>query len=110
VISELVTHLREMAPRATPFWWWDSVIDESSSALDLAAIRERGDFASDLLAYSDAALADPPSCDALVLELAEALPTALRRDLDRMVADPGRRRALLQAARERALDELTRRP
>ena len=108
VISDLLAHLRETAPQREPFWWWDRLIDDSSTPLDLGEISERGDFSADLLAYTDETLANEAACDALLAELGEALPTGLRRDLDLLIADPQRKRSLLEGSRLRALDELLR--
>ena len=43
----------------TPFLWWEDLRAETLPELDLLAIRNRGDFSSDVLRRSDELAADP---------------------------------------------------
>ncbi|MDF1597833.1 MAG: DNA repair exonuclease [Acidimicrobiia bacterium] len=52
-VEELLTELREESTGQDPFLWWESLRDRTTTAIDIDAIRERGDFSAELLALAD---------------------------------------------------------
>lgn len=51
--AELLQALRDDAPVETPFLWWDRVVIDTRSTVDLDALRGRNDFVADLLDLAD---------------------------------------------------------
>ncbi len=64
--------------------WLDSVEDRTRSAIDIDALRGRGDFAADLVEGVDSALATPDSVAGLIALYLDELP---RGELRRLVGD-----------------------
>ena len=104
-VSELLSSLRDGAP-AAPFCWWDSLKDETSSLLDLDEIRNRGDFASDLLAVTDELEADADLQVQLAESLVSGAPIVVAEVTRALLADPERRAQLLFRAGLLALDKV----
>jgi len=106
-LLHLRAELREAFVDATPFLWVESLVDRAAPALDLAAIRARGEFSAEVLVRAEGLAADPAELAAFgaardaplhtgqvgrqVSELpadaeAEILSEALARVLDRLEA------------------------
>lgn len=104
--TALLTRVREQAGETPPFCWWDELEDATAPALDLHAIRERGDFASDLLAQGDLLAADPAAARDAARVLSSGVPRAMQAEVEELLSDAGRRQNLLDEATLVALDAL----
>lgn len=104
VLGELLDDLRAMEPMTLPFTWWTALEDRTAAALDLEAIRARGDFTSELLAVGDELAADPEQRRQLAAGWFGDLPLDLRRLLERV--PEGVDTALWEDAAAMALDLL----
>ena len=107
IIDQLLTSLRERAPRQHPFCWWDSVRDDTSPTIDLDEVRRRGDFAADLLSVADEVMSEDSVAKELFAQLLR--PTSPSRFLevafDAIIVEDGERlTALLDHGRHIALD------
>lgn len=100
----LLQGLRDEAGQGSPFLWWEAVRDGTRPALDVDAVRRRGDFAAELLAVADELGADDATRRAFAEERLSALPAA---ELRRLVApgDPATAERWREAV-ELALDAL----
>ncbi|MCL1598881.1 MAG: DNA repair exonuclease [Actinomycetia bacterium] len=79
-IEELLTELREESTSQTPFLWWESLKNRTTRAIDIDAIRERGDFSAELLALADELAAESEDEDSFVDHVVGRLPiTKLER-------------------------------
>lgn len=105
-LDGLLAHLRGAAGGPARFCWWDALDDETAPEVDLAGIRDRGDFTSDLLALAESLAGDARLSAALAEELAATVPRSLAGDIARLVGDPVRLQRLLETATTIALDEL----
>ena len=106
-LIHLCAELRQAFVDATPFLWVESLVDRAAPALDLPAIRARGEFSAEVLLRAEELIADPAELTAFgaardaqlhagqvgrqVSELpadaeAEILSEALARVLDRLEA------------------------
>lgn len=72
-LAELRRQLRDDAAAREPFVWWDAIEDATLAALDLDAIRARGDFAAEVLARADALAREPERRDAFLAAALEPL-------------------------------------
>jgi len=72
-IGDLLTELRDTCAGRSPFVWIESVKDRARSALDLEALRRRGDFSAELLELADELTAAAGGRVAFVDEAAAAL-------------------------------------
>lgn len=72
----LVAALRDWSGSATPFVWWDAIVDHTRPGLDLDAIGVRGDFASEVLAMAQELAADPGRLEAFVARALSGLDAA----------------------------------
>ncbi|HLI15929.1 MAG TPA: DNA repair exonuclease [Acidimicrobiales bacterium] len=104
----LLDDLRALAPTATPFVWWDALVDETRPALDLDEVRRRNDFSADLLAIAQR-LADDRSPLAASTGLAASLPRALARRVE-AILEGATRRELVEEATLVALEAIEREP
>jgi DNA repair exonuclease SbcCD nuclease subunit len=100
--AELLADLRAGARVEEPFLWWESVIDETASAIDREALRERDDIRGALVRRVDALPGGP---DALPVDRPAGWFEKLERELARegLAPDPA---AELRAAEALALDLL----
>jgi exonuclease SbcD len=103
IVDQLLTSLRERAPKR-PFCWWDSIRDDTSPAMDLEEIRRRGDFAADLLGVADEVMSEGPVAKELLAQLRSDVPARLLEIFDAIVEDDERLAALLDHGRHIALD------
>ena len=78
--------------------------DRARSALDLEAIRARGDFSAELLTRAEALLADPDALDGFLAEHARPTDRRLRNLAEADAAETDR--ATMAAALDEALDRL----
>jgi len=76
-VEGLLSALRDGTEDREPFVWWDAVVDDSAPELDLAAIRQRGDFVADLLEIGESLALDDAMMSDLAAELAGEAPRAL---------------------------------
>jgi DNA repair exonuclease SbcCD nuclease subunit len=106
VTDELLTELRAATAERTPFCWWDRLIDETALGFDLAELRGRGDFASDLLAGAERLATDDATLSRLVAQLHAEAPRPLAGRLEELARDTDGLRTLFDHAVMRALDEL----
>lgn len=105
VAEDLLASLRDQGEAAGPFFWWDSLMDETSASIDRAALRGRGDFAGDLVELADTLLAGEGSA----LELLRAVgapPRAMRGAFEEALADETALRQLIEGAADLALEAL----
>ena len=65
-VGEVLQALRDETGEGAPFLFWESIRDETSTELDLDAIRRRGDFSSELLRFTDEVLGDETALAAFV--------------------------------------------
>jgi DNA repair exonuclease SbcCD nuclease subunit len=105
-LDDLLAALRDRSSTRVPFIWWDDLRDESASEIDLEAIRDRGDFAADLVAVSDEVFADLAQIGALLEQITADAPRALQRDLAALFEDGEWLTANAQKATLTALDAL----
>jgi exonuclease SbcD len=101
--EQLLTSLRERAPKR-PFCWWDSVRDDTNPIIDLEEIRRRGDFAADLLGVADQVMTEGPVAKELLAQLRADVPARLLDIFDAIVEDDDRLAALVHHGRQIALD------
>jgi len=89
MLDDLVSSLRDDAPSLDPFCWWDQLVDLTRPDLDLAALRDGGDFVADLVALADTLACEPagPSGDTARAALCEGLPAPLRQRAERLLDD-----------------------
>ncbi|MDA8292014.1 MAG: DNA repair exonuclease [Actinomycetota bacterium] len=106
-LEDLLEHLRSGTSRRAPFCWWDRVVDRSGAPVELADVRARRDFSSDLLAVADVLAVQPDAAASAARGLVESVPRALRAQVEAIVRDPGRFPELVEAAARLALDELS---
>jgi DNA repair exonuclease SbcCD nuclease subunit len=110
-VRALLADLRAGSSGVAPFAWWDAVEDATRAPAEQAAIRSRGDFASDLLAVGD-------SIGSHVAELAdllarcstETMPAGLRQLANELIRPDQVKGAVLEGALARALDLLEAEP
>jgi DNA repair exonuclease SbcCD nuclease subunit len=106
VLPSLLEELRERSVAQLPFLWWDALSDATRPQIDRDQIRERHDFAAQVVAEADALLADPIVLRHLLDELNRELP--LRRLPEALRQLPDEDLVPLMAAAETiALDLLT---
>lgn len=103
----LLHELRAVAPVGTPWLWWASVVDASGAPLDRAALLGRGDFLADVVGLAERLAEDDAGGALFALRAAEEpVPAALRELAHTLPEEAAERRALLDAALERALELL----
>ncbi len=73
--EHLITPVRTALASVTPTIWVDAIEDRTRPPFDVAALRGRGDFAADLVATADSALASPATRSDLIAPLFDDLPT-----------------------------------
>jgi hypothetical protein len=79
-VADLLGALRDGVSRDEPFVWWEHLVDATRPALDLDALRRRGDFPGELLQVADSLAADPAGLDAFARQHLAAVATpALER-------------------------------
>ncbi|MCL5948360.1 MAG: metallophosphoesterase [Actinobacteria bacterium] len=78
-LDETLQSLRDASGDYVPFLWWNQLHNETSPMLDLDKIRQRNDFASELLSLADDILEQEGSMTSLSNELLSDLP---RRKLE----------------------------
>ncbi|MNK66745.1 putative metallophosphoesterase YhaO [compost metagenome] len=104
-LSEILVELRRDGEQRDPLIAWEDLRNEAASPLDLALIRQRGDFSAELLRLHDDRLGDPERSDAF---LKAALSPLERFSSLLNEPDPDEAEALLREARILALDLLER--
>lgn len=67
-LVHLLTELRQSFTDRTPFLWVESLVDHAAAALDIEAIRARGEFSAEVLALADRLAADQDGLAAFVAE------------------------------------------
>lgn len=72
-VPGLLQELRDQRSVSTPFLWWDEIADNTRTALDRGAIRQRDDFAGMLARFGDALLLDPAAREDFAGGCTEAL-------------------------------------
>lgn len=65
-LSEILGELRRDGEQREPLIWWEDLRNEAASPLDMALIRQRGDFSAELLRLQDARLHDPERASAFL--------------------------------------------
>ncbi len=105
-VEDLLDAIREKTRRYQPFCWWDQIADASSSPFDIEEIRQRHDFAADLVATSEASATDPSANEEIVQELIANMPKQFRRDLEEVLSDQEFVTQLIANAQLRALDAI----
>jgi DNA repair exonuclease SbcCD nuclease subunit len=103
-VDELLRDLRDAAETDEPFLWWESIRRETQPDLDRSVIRQRGDFASELLRRSEDIRANPESTERFGAAKLDALPPSIVQFLSEDLN--GSHAALLQSAEDLALDML----
>jgi hypothetical protein len=103
IVDQLLTSLRERAPKR-PFCWWDSVGDDTSPTIDLDEIRRRGDFAADLLSFADEVMTEGPVAKEIFATLRGNVPPRLLEAFDAILEDDERLAVLMDHGRHIALD------
>jgi DNA repair exonuclease SbcCD nuclease subunit len=104
-LKDLLLALRDIAPSA-PFCWWDSIDDATSPALDLDDLRQRGDFAADLLQVADEVMSDGAASVAILEHLIDAAPNAIQERARSILKDEERLAILFERARLLAIDKV----
>lgn len=104
VVDELVRDLRDAAETERPFLWWESIRLETRPDLDRTAIRQRQDFSSELLRWSERVRADPGELARAAGESLNALSPSVVQYLPEFLADSTT--DVLQLAEDMALDLL----
>jgi hypothetical protein len=87
-VAELLGALRDGVPRDEPFVWWEHLVDATRPALDLDALRRRGDFPGELLQVADSLAADPAGLDAFARQHLAAVATPALERLTGPLEDP----------------------
>jgi predicted phosphodiesterase len=72
-VEALTAELRELFAGDAPFLFWERLRDTTRPALDRDALRERDDFAGELLRFADALRTDPARLRALAARHLEAV-------------------------------------
>jgi DNA repair exonuclease SbcCD nuclease subunit len=103
-VNELLRSLREHCEHFSPFVWWDEIIDESRTALDLDSIEARNDFMSELLSWSRSACMDEDVLAMLAKQIALEKHAKLRKLVSALAEDE--LPALLEKATLIALERL----
>jgi exonuclease SbcD len=88
-LDELLKALRDRTSTRTPFIWWDGLSDGSGSEIDLEAIRDRGDFAADLVDVADVLFTDEVALRDVLERVVAQAPRTLQGDLVAILASPG---------------------
>jgi DNA repair protein SbcD/Mre11 len=110
-VRSLLADLRAGSGGAAPFAWWDALEDATGARAERAAIRARGDFASDLLTVGDAVGSHPAElADLLARCSTETMPAGLRELAGELIGPEEVRRGILDRALARALDLLEAEP
>ena len=104
--DDLVRELRDDEGVRQPFCWWDEVRDETRAIVDRDAIRGRGDFAADLLAFAESVQLDPAARVELAARLVASAPRTLVGPLGAIVDDDDRLGRLVEDATSVALDSV----
>jgi DNA repair exonuclease SbcCD nuclease subunit len=65
-LSELRDELHRALASASPIVWLESLVDRAAPALDVEAVRARGEFSAEVLALADRLAADPDELAAFV--------------------------------------------
>jgi DNA repair exonuclease SbcCD nuclease subunit len=105
-LEEILEDLRARGRTYEPFCWWEQLIDESVTPIDLAEIGRRGDFSSDLVALAGEIKENVQSRDELMEELVQTIPKSFRNDMTQLFADQTWVEELFRLAELRALDEI----
>lgn len=105
-LEEILDELRALSRTYAPFCWWEQIIDESATPIDLNEIRLRGDFSADLVALTHELNQNANSREELLEELVQTIPKSFRKDLSQLVSDEGWIDELFRLAELRALDEI----
>ncbi|MCL4434161.1 MAG: DNA repair exonuclease [Actinobacteria bacterium] len=87
VLDETLQSLRDASGDYVPFLWWNQLHDETSPTLDLEKIRQRNDFAGELLSLADNILDQENSMSSLSNELLSDLPKRKLETAGVMVPD-----------------------
>ncbi len=103
-VEELLEDLRGDVEGERPFLWWESVRDDTTTALDRDAILARGDFSAELLCVSQSLISDGGGAAAFLAAQDEPLRRAVRRLL--LDVDPVEAADLLRDAEALALEML----
>lgn len=106
-LDALLAELRSRAPERPPFVWWDQIANESRPALELDEIRQRNDFAADLLRVSDESLVDEKRRRELVARVGDDAPRSLARALDALLSDDALLAEVVDEATTVAVDSVT---
>lgn len=102
--AELLDALREEAASKVPFTWWSGISDETRPAIDLEAIKKRGDFPAELLRLNETLKGDPEALAGFVAAETEDLRApSLLRWTSAIEGDVG---ALVNEAESLAVDNL----
>lgn len=105
-LDELRQSLRDQAAGSKPLQWWDSLEDETLSPIGREQIRERGDFASDLLAVSDDEARDPAGRRSFADRLTQDVPGFAALALRSIVEDDRALEELFDKATALALESI----
>lgn len=84
-LDELLADLRREHEHRRPILYWEGIVDRSAAALNLSAIRDRGDFLAEVLGHSESIGADPQRIEEFFAEHVadlHRLPTRLREELE----------------------------
>lgn len=100
-LAALVDEVRREQAAREPWMWLDRVTDHTAAAIDMDAVREGGDFASELVRIADELAGDPAALATLMDEITGPLGSTL----------PGYQPSItsvetLESARDAALDLL----
>jgi DNA repair exonuclease SbcCD nuclease subunit len=88
-LLHLRDELREAFVDATPLLWVESLVDHAAPALDLAAIRARGEFSAEVLMHAERLAADPADLSAFSAARDASLHTGqVGRQVSDLPADP----------------------
>lgn len=87
-VAELLGALRDGVSRDEPFVWWEHLVDATRPALDLDALRRRGDFPGELLQVADSLAADPAGLEAFARQHLAAVATPALERLAGPLEDP----------------------
>ncbi|MBN2848701.1 MAG: exonuclease SbcCD subunit D [Coriobacteriia bacterium] len=101
-LDDLLADIRATGLAREPWAWVDRLKDHTRPAIDLDLVRVGSDFAADLVALTDALLADEDALDEYVATVARPILGALD---SRDVFTPDAR-SVIERARDRALDRL----
>jgi predicted phosphodiesterase len=104
-LLHLRAELRQAFRDATPLLWVESLVDHAAPALDLAAIRARGEFSAEVLLRAEGLAADPAELSAFGAARDAALHTGqVGRQVSALPADA--EAEILREALARVLDRL----